>query len=208
MGSDHSRADRIVDVASVVLISAAAVLSALCSYQASLWGGREARMYNTAIAQRALTSEATNRTLAFTAIDVNLFLNYEDAVESHQNVKAQFIYRRLRPELRRALDAWLQTDPQHNPQAPTSPFAMPAYRDWAHNETTKYEVAADASFNGAITANRHSDNFMLLTVIFAAVSFLGGMSTKMRYPQHLIIIVLGTAALIYGIVRIAALPFL
>lgn len=85
---------------------------------------------------------------------------------------------------------------------------MPAYRDWAHNETTKYEVAADASFNGAITANRHSDNFMLLTVIFAAVSFLGGMSTKMRYPQHLIIIVLGTAALIYGIVRIAALPFL
>lgn len=165
-------------------------------------------MYNTAITQRALTSEATNRTLAFTAIDVNLFLNYGNAVDDHQERKAEFIYRRLRPEMRSALDAWLRTDPQHNPKAPNSPFAMPEYRDWAREATTKYDAAATASFNGAITANRHSDNFMLLTVIFAAVSFLGGMSTKMRYPQHLAIVVLGTLALIYGIVRIAALPFM
>jgi hypothetical protein len=208
VGSDHSAADRIVDVASVVLISAAAVFSALCSYQASRWGGEQARMYNTAITQRALTAEATNRTLALTAIDVNLFLNYGSALEAHQDRKARFIYQRLRPETRSALDAWLRTDPQHNPKAPSSPFAMPAYRDWARNETAKYDAAANASFNGAITANRHSDNFMLLTVIFAAVSFLGGMSTKMRYPQHMVIVILGTVALMYGIVRIAALPFL
>lgn len=85
---------------------------------------------------------------------------------------------------------------------------MPAYRDWARNASAKYDAAATAAFNGAIAANRHSDNFLLLTVIFAAVSFLGGMSTKMRYPQHLVIIIVGTIALIYGMVRIAALPFL
>lgn len=165
-------------------------------------------MYNTAITQRALAAEATNRTLALTAIDVNLFLNYGNAIEAQQEQKAQFIYRRLRPEMRSALDAWLRTDPQHNPKAPSSPFAMPAYRDWARNASAKYDAAATAAFNGAIAANRHSDNFLLLTVIFAAVSFLGGMSTKMRYPQHLVIIIVGTIALIYGMVRIAALPFL
>jgi len=45
-------------------------------------------------------------------------------------------------------------------------------------------------------------------VVFAAVSFLGGMSTKMQFPRHAIIIGVGTAALLYGIVRLIGLRFI
>lgn len=208
MGSDHSRVDRVVDVASVVLISAAAVFSALCSYQAGRWGGAQTNMYNRASVERTFASEATNRSLALAAIDVNLFLNYGNAVDAHDERKAQFIYRRLRPEMRRALDAWLRTKPQENAKAPSSPFAMPEYREHMYAESKAYQAASTVDFNAAVKANQHSDDFLLLTVIFAGVSFLAGMSTKMQFPQHAAIIVLGTLALIYGIVRIAALPFM
>jgi hypothetical protein len=49
---------------------------------------------------------------------------------------------------------------------------------------------------------------VLLTVIFAAVSFLAGISTKMSYPRHAIVVALGIVALVYGAVRLAGLPFL
>lgn len=192
----------------MVLISAAAVLSALCSYQAGRWGGAQTNLYNSASVDRTFASEATNRSLALAAIDVNLFLNYGNAVDAHDERKAQFIYRRLRPEMRSALDAWLRTKPQTNPKAPSSPFAMRAYREHMNAESKAYQAAATVDFNAAVKANQHSDDFLLLTVVFAGVSFLGGMSTKMKFPQHAAIIVLGTVALIYGSVRIAALPFM
>ncbi|HKE37035.1 MAG TPA: hypothetical protein VKB39_06365 [Candidatus Baltobacteraceae bacterium] len=208
MDSQHAVLDRVVDVASVVLISAAAVLSALCGYQATRWGGEQARLYNVSIVQRAQSAEATNRALAITAINVNLFLSYASAVEANDKRRQEFIYRRFPPEMRQTLDEWIATKPLTNPNAPTSPFVMRDYLDRMQSKGRELDTAATSSFQGAQLANRHSDNFMLLTVIFAGVSFLGGVSTKMQFPRHFIIIVLGTAGLIYGIVRLAFMPFL
>ncbi len=71
---DRQRVDRIVDVASVVLISVAAVMTALCGYQSGRWGGQQARLYSMANADRVLSAEAADKALAFNAINVNLFL--------------------------------------------------------------------------------------------------------------------------------------
>ena len=48
---------------------------------------------------------------------------------------------------------------------------------------------------------------MLLTVVFASVSFLAGMSTKMAYPRHAVVVVVGFAGFLYGIGRMVSLPF-
>ena len=53
--------DKFVDVASVVLISVAAVLTALCGYQASRWDGEQTRLYNIANASRLHAAEAADR---------------------------------------------------------------------------------------------------------------------------------------------------
>jgi hypothetical protein len=40
---------------------------------------------------------------------------------------ADFLHTRFRPEARKVLDAWLQTDPFSNPDAPLRPFDMAEY---------------------------------------------------------------------------------
>ena len=52
----------------------------------------------------------------------------------------------------------------------------------------------------------HADAFLLLTVTFAGVSFLAGMSTKFVFPRHVIVIGVGCLVFIYGVVRIVELP--
>jgi hypothetical protein len=206
--AEHSKIDRFVDIAGVALISAAAVLTALSGYQSGRWSGVQARSYNVASAGRIESAEAADREAALTAIDVNVFLNYVDAVETGDTRRAQFLNRRIRPEMRPAMDAWLATKPFTNPKAPSSPFVMPEYSLRSRALAQRDDALAADSFKAAVEANRHADDFLLLTVIFAAVSFLAGMSTKMVYPRHAIVIALGLVALFYGLVRLAALPFL
>lgn len=205
---EAKRVDRLVDVLSVVLISVAAVLTALCGYQSGRWGGAQMRLYNVANASRIESAEAADRALGTNAINVNLFLNYVDAISTHDTTRAQFIFDRFGPEMRTATVAWLATKPLHNRRAPSSPFVMPQYVVPAKAESRRDEAAADASFAAAQKANRYSDDFLLLTVVFAAVSFLAGITTKMVYPRHAIVVTIGTLALIYGLIRLAQLPFL
>jgi hypothetical protein len=85
---------------------------------------------------------------------------------------------------------------------------MPKFREQLRAGSERYDSAAAGSFNAALTAHQHADDYSLLTVIFAAVSFLAGMSTKMVFPRHAIIVGLGIVALIYGIFRLIGLPVL
>jgi hypothetical protein len=206
--TEHQKADRIVDVASVALISIAAVLSALCGYQSGRWSGQQARLYNLADAERIQSAGDVGRANTLTIIDVGLFLSYVSAADVHDTRKERFIYARLRPEMRPAMAAWLASKPLANAKAPSSPFVMPQYKLKTRTDAVRLDAAAAASFAEAQEANRHADNFLLLTVIFSGVSFLGGMSTKMTYPNHLILVCIGIVGLIYGGIRLAELPFL
>lgn len=205
---DHSAIDRIVDIASVVLISVAAVLTAVCGYQSARWGEEQSRLYSIASADRIRSAEAADRAIALTAIDVNLFLRYVDAVEAGDMQKARTINRWFRPEMRPAMSAWLAAQQRNKANAPSSPFVTPQYRLRTSAAAHRDEALADASFKAAQTAARHADEFLLLTIIFATVSFLAGISTKMVYPRHAIIVGIGIAALLYGCIRLAVLPFL
>ena len=200
--------DKFVDVASVVLISVAAVLTALCGYQASRWDGEQARLYNVVDASRLHAAEAADRSAVNTSINVTLFLAYIDAVQHNNTQFAQFIYRRLGPNMRPVMDAWLATHPLTNPKAPTSPFVMREYAERMQAGSSQQEARAKADFTSAQIAHRNADEFTLLTVVFATVSFLAGVSTKLVFPRHAIIVGLGILALLYGLGRLWFLPVL
>jgi hypothetical protein len=206
--ADHARVDRFVDVASLLLISVAAVLSAVCGYQAGRWDGEQTRLYSLANANHFLASETITEADVLTAINVALFLKYIDALNAGDAREAQFIYRRFPVHMHQVLDAWLATKPLTNPKAPLSPFVMPQYGQETQAIERRDEQAAANDFDAAQTAHRHADGFVLLTIIFAAVSFLAGISTKMIYPRHAIIVGLGIIALLYGIVRLIGIPVL
>lgn len=200
--------DRIVDITSLAVISAAAVLTAVCSYQSGRWSGAQARHYDLANANRAAAAMSTNHTIADTAIDVNMFLQWSIAEEQGDKARESFLFQRFRPEMQRAVAAWLKTDPMHNARAPKSPFGMPQYSSKESNAAGQDERSAHENFDEAQLANRHADDFLLLTVIFASASFLAGMSTKMVFPRHLVVVAVSLVALVYGLARLVGLPFL
>ena len=205
---EHSRADRFVDVGSVFLISIAAVLTALCGYQSGRWGGQQMRLYNVANTDRIASAEAAGRGNALSLVDVITFLNYLNAVDAGDMRKADFLYARFRPEMRPALKAWIASKPFKNEDAPSSPFVMRQYSLQTTVEAKADAEAADVNFRAAQEANRHSDDFLLITVVFSGSSFMAGISTKMSYPRHAIVIAVAMVGLIYGLIRLIGLPFL
>ena len=204
---DRQFVDRVVDIASVVLISVTAVLSALSGYESSRWGGQQARFYNIANAERIQSAAASDKSSVLTAIDVGLFLHYIDAVDTGDKRMESFLSRRFRREMRPAMTAWLATKPLANSNAPSSPFVMPEYKLETAAEAKRDGDLAAAAFNKAQEATRNADEYLLLTVIFAGVSFLAGISTKMLFPRHLIVVAVGYVGLIYGLVRLSQIPF-
>ena len=170
--------------------------------------GRREIYQAAANADRLRSSEDADRANALAAIDVAVFVHYVQAVNSNNARFADFLYRRFRPEFVPAMRAWLATKPFNNVRAPSTPFAMPQYRLKSREESGAYEKRATDDFNEAGRANHNADEFVLLTVIFAGVSFLAGISTKMTYPRHAIVVALGLIATIYGIVRLLELPLI
>jgi hypothetical protein len=202
----ESTFDSWVDFASVILISAATVLTAWCGYEAARWTALQTREYNEASLQRVASAVASGRSDTLEVVDVTMFLQYVAAVAAGRTDEQQFIYQRFRPEMKRAVDAWLATKPRKNPAAPSSPFVMPQYRLATGEEAARLNALSTASFQTATNANERGDTYVRLTVIFAAVSFLAGISTKFRFPSHIIIIVVGFGALTFGLIRMFELP--
>ena len=202
----ESRFDRWVDVASVVLISLATVVTAWCGYEAARWTALETRSYNDASSLRVQAAVSEGRSNTLQTIDVATFLEYVRAVATHTTGEQNFIYKRFRPEMRRAVDAWIATKPLTNPSAPSSPFAMPQYVLKTTQEAERLNALSSQRFVEATQSNERSDWYVRLTVIFAAVSFLAGISTRFFFPNHLIVVVLGFAALAFGLIRMFELP--
>jgi hypothetical protein len=195
-----------VDFASVILISAATVLTAWCGYEAARWTALQTKEYNQASAQRVTAAVASGRSNTLELVDVTMFLQFIGAIAAGRTNEREFIYRRFRPEMKRAVEAWLATKPQKNPAAPSSPFVMPQYRSLTGEEAARLDALAASSFQTATNANERGDTYVRLTVIFAAVSFLAGISTKFRFPSHIVIVAVGFGVLIFGLVRMLELP--
>jgi hypothetical protein len=202
----ESRFDRGVDIASVVLISLATVLTAWCGYEAARWTAVQTRAYNDASALRIQAAVDQGRANTLQTIDVATFLEFVRAVATHTTDEQNFIYRRFRPEMRRAVDAWLATKPLLNANAPSSPFAMKQYTLATAAEAEHFNGLSNKRFVEAADANELGDQYVRLTVIFAAVSFLAGISTRFVFPSHIIVVVLGFGALAFGLIRLFELP--
>jgi hypothetical protein len=202
----ESEFDVWVDFASVVLISVATVLTAWCGYEAARWTALESMQYNESSAQRVAAAVDSGRFNTLEVIDIGMFLQYVGAIAAGRFDEEAFIYRRFRPEMKRAVDAWLATKPRTNPAAPASPFAMPQYSLRTGEEANRLNAFAAANFEKATAANERGDAYVRLTVIFAAVSFLAGISTKFRFPSHIVIVVAGFGTLAFGLLHMLELP--
>jgi hypothetical protein len=174
----QARRDRWLEVISAILLSLATVASAWCAYQSARWNGVQALSFSAANGARTESVRMSNTALQLTSIDVGMFVQFAAAYSEENQFLMDFLYERFRPEMKTALDAWVALEPLKNPDAPSSPFAMDAYKSAAQDESDRLLGVAEEKLKEASQANQTSDNYVLLTVMFASVLFFGGISTK------------------------------
>jgi hypothetical protein len=154
----------------------ATTASAWCAYQSKLWGGAQMARANLAIKasrEEAVSGLAALQTRTF---DASMFISYMQAkVEKNEKMET-FLFQRFRPEMKAALEAWLKLEPLDNASAPPSPLHMPEYEQKQTAEAARQQAITAEALKAARQARQFSDNYVLLTVIFASVLFFGGIS--------------------------------
>ena len=104
------------------------------------------------------------------------------------------------------MSAWLSSRPFENPAAFPHPMAMPEYTEQLKKdmaEADKYSQQAEESKDAAQEANRNSDNYSLLTVVFSMVLFVGAITSKIERLS-----ISFAAVVAAGIICLGALLFL
>lgn len=177
---EHPRLERWIEVLSVIILSLATVGTAWSGYQATRWSGQKSRYSSSANSANMQAATLGNRALLVDSRNVNLFAEWSAAVFLDNQELADYLLERFPSELAVATEAWIALDPMNNPNAPLSPFDMPAYQlvDLEESEQLLVQVEADRVKSSA--ASQTADRYVLLTVLFASVLFFAGISGKFK----------------------------
>ncbi len=188
---ENNQHRRWVEVACAIVLSLATTASAWCAYQSTLWGGAQLDRLVAAAAASRKASELNITALQYRSADAAIGVTYLESVFRGDKKLAEFLYGRFRPELKTAVDAWLATDPLKNPDAPRSPFKMAEYVQQEVLEAKHQNDVAAQQQADSQKANANSDNYVLLTVLFASVLFFGGIggTFQSRWLRNVVFVI-------------------
>ena len=195
------------EIACAIVLALATTASAWCAYQSKLWGGAQAARANAAV--RAGREGAVNALAAtqLRAFDASMFIAFMQARLETNTAMEAFLVQRFRPEMKPAVTAWLQLDPLNNPTAPPSPFRMAEYAQKETAEVARQEELATKAMAAAREARRFSDDYVLLTVVFASVLFFGGIARAFdSRPLRTVLAALAVVLFIVTLVELATMP--
>ncbi|HET7049533.1 MAG TPA: hypothetical protein VFI54_14815 [Solirubrobacteraceae bacterium] len=199
--------DRRLSIAEALLLSLVAVLAAYSGYAAAKWGTESSIQLAKASADRTRANRFDNDAIVTRTLDSVSFNAWFSAF-SVDNKKAEALAeKRLRPGYRPAFNAWLATDPAHNPNAPPGPSYMPNYVIPAATASRSADAAADEAFAKGTEAGDTADKYIRDTVFLATVLFLVGISGHFRVTQaRLGLIGIGAALLVFSVIQLLGLP--
>jgi hypothetical protein len=202
---EHSR--NIIEFISALLMALATIASAWCGYKATSWNGQQSIFLGETA---ALRFEATRKlTLAGqeALVDITTFEQLYRALTEGRAEYAQRTLKRLRPEARVAVDAWLATDPFKNSSAPPGPFSMKEYRPRLAEEAKALDQEADRKFAAAREANRNVDLYTMVTIMLASVLFFAGLATHFSSRRVQVgVLLLGLVVFLSAVIVLISLP--
>jgi hypothetical protein len=221
--AEGGRLDRKFELFEAIVLSIAALLAAWTGFQSAKWSGVQANSYSQAGASRVESTRASTTAGQETTVDVISFTQWLQAAEAEgllaepvdpnetytpdPNVLSGFLYERFRPEFEVAVNAWIAQHPRANADAPTTPFAMPEYQVSASKDAARLERRAEDQASQARAANQRSDNYVLMTIMFATVLFFAGISSKMdTFRARVLLLGTATTLLVTAIVIVLSLP--
>jgi hypothetical protein len=203
----ENRHSRIVQICEALLLALVTIAAAWAGYSAARWN--TASRFDVARAS-ALSGLATRDALTATSIrnfDSSTFEAWFTAWTLNSPQKEAVAIRRFRPQFLVAFNAWMATDPLHNPHAPPGPTYMPQYVLPQQNQANALDNESVAASESGSYAGQVSDNYVRITVFLAAVLFLVGIGSSFKlHSVRYALVGVGTVLLIFSVVLIAQQP--
>ena len=206
----HGAADRhsrIVQIGEAVLLALVTITAAWAGYSAARWGTASRVEIAQSSTLRAIATRDDLTALSLRNFDASTFNAWFIAFTLNSPQKEAIAERRFRPQFRVAFNAWLATDPLHNPNAPPGPTYMPQYKLPAQAQANALDNAATAKFDAGNKAGLVGDDYVRITVFLAAVLFLVGIGSSFKLLGiRYALIAFGSVLLILSIVLILRQP--
>jgi hypothetical protein len=199
--------DRWLSILEAVLLSLVAVLAAYSGYAAAKWDTESSVTLAQASADRTKANRADLEAIVTRTADSASFNAWFTAFVAGKASDERLAIKRMRPGYRPAFNAWLATDPAHNPNAPPGPAYMPQYIIPQQAAANAYDARADAEFTKGSAAGSTADKYIRDTVFLATVLFLVGISGHFRIRQaRLGLIAVGGLLLAFAVIQLLGLP--
>ena len=209
-GHDKSRSERHserVEIIEAILLAVVAVATAWSGYQTARWDGRQAHLYGISNRERAAQNRASTRSGQEIIYDTTTFGFWlQETANGHPRAAALFA-RRFRPEYRVAYQAWLKTDPLHNPRAPAGPIYMPQYHNAAAERAEAHGEKAAAAFEQGTKAREDGDHYLRNTVLLATVLFLTALAQRFKVHRvRIALLAVAGCLLVVALYYVATYP--
>ena len=179
------------ELLAAILMALVVVATAWSAYQSTLWGGIQTFTLREVTSYSMLVVTNTLQQGQYSIADTLMFMEYIDALYKNDQKLSEFYYERFRPDFKPAVDAWLETKPFENPDAPPHPFVMLEYKKTFSEEAEKYANQSAIKLQEAEQANQNSDNYVLMTVIYAGILFVGGIFSRFHERRRSALLVVG-----------------
>jgi hypothetical protein len=205
--TEDDRHDRWLSIVEALLLSLVAVLAAYSGYAAAKWGTESSVTLAKASAERTKANRADTEGIVTRTLDSASFNAWFTAFTAGSANDQRLAEKRMRPGYRPAFNAWLATDPAHNPNAPPGPAYMPQYVIPQDAAARAHDARADAAFAKGTNAGQTADKYIRATVFLATVLFLVGISGHFRIRQaRMGLIAAGGLLLAFAVIQLLGLP--
>lgn len=203
----HHRRIEVVEIFEAVLLALVALTTALSGYQAARWDGESARAYATSSRLRVEANEKHLEANQVLVYDANTFTAWLQAYEAGDQQLQTLLEGRFTPEYLVAFEAWLDTKPFTNPDAPPGPAHMPEFANPLAEEGNALSAEAAEAFDEGVTSRENGEHYVRITVILAAVLFLVAIGQRftIKGVRYGVMVVAGLF-LVYGAVLIIIYP--
>ena len=206
-GESSDRHSRIVQVCEAVLLALVTITAAWAGYSAAQWGTASRVDIARASTLGNLATRDDLTAISLRNFDASTFNAWFIAFTLNSPQKEAIAVRRFRPQFLVAFNAWMATNPLHNPHAPPGPTYMPQYQLPAQKQADSYDNQAAAKFQAGNSAATTGDNYVRITVFLAAVLFLVGIGSSFKlHGVRYALITFGSILLIFAVVLILRQP--
>jgi hypothetical protein len=201
------RHSRIVQICEAVLLALVTVTAAWAGYSAARWGTESRVDIAHASSLGNLATRDDLSAISLRNFDASTFNAWFTAFTLNSPQKEAIAVRRFRPAFLVAFNAWMATDPLHNPHAPPGPTYMPQYKQPEQAQADALDTESAAKFTAGNDAGLTGDNYVRITVFLAAVLFIVGIGSSFKLPGiRYALVAFGSVLLVFSIVLILQQP--